>query len=721
MNNKNYVYIETILMESTSIILLLSLITNAVGAFVSFEFVKLLHKSSPTQYPRLLTLFSLAIGGTLFATHALNAHALHAEHIEQLTLVSGLSIFFTTLIGFTTLDAASKNNLPFKQLMLGGVQTAISGLGLNYFFATTVYTHTYQIMVIPLTLAMLLTFAVGLLTIMTLFWVKTYNGEHPYKIRTALAFVIAVGIFSANMIFNAAFYFEGTSAFNNPNLVSLMVAISLIFLFAMAFIIILFYDKLNPNTEKKVSLKGVFNSNTHLAFDPLTKLPNRDSLDHHLSATAKRCERNNESLALAYIDLDHFKPVNDNFGHHIGDLLLMEVCERLNKALRNCDYLARTGGDEFVIVLDKIDSHESIVAIVQRIVSSIKEPFQIEDNLIEISCSVGVAVYPRDGNLEKLKVSADAAMYKAKENGRNQYRFYDAEIEQASDDMQKTHRELLEAVKTDGFELHFQPKVITKTQAPAGAEALLRWNHPEKGILTPGHFLEAAERFGLIENINTWVIIEACKIINRAHKKGINLNLSVNLSRQQFRNPELVENIRGIMAEHDVPPQSLVFEISETHAFHNQTQFQKILSKFKIARLKVSVDDFGSHPFSLTYLQNLEISEVKLDKAFTANVAKSRSALAIVDAVVKLAHALNLNVVAEGVENEMQRKALATTDCDQLQGYYYSEPVPEADLFKMYRRLNDGFSRTGEFSIADYMPEPSNLQEDEPETVLQAS
>jgi diguanylate cyclase (GGDEF)-like protein len=418
---------------------------------------------------------------------------------------------------------------------------------------------------------------------------------------------------------------------------------------------------------------------------------------------AKRCDRLGDSMALAYIDLDHFKPVNDSFGHHVGDKLLIEVAERFNSAIRNCDYIARAGGDEFVAILGEIDAHESIVAVVQRVIDAVKEPFFIEGHLIEISCSVGVAIYPRDGNLEKLKVSADAAMYKAKENGRNQFRFYDAEIEQASDEMQKIRKELLDAIDKDEFTLYFQPKIVSKTQAPAGAEALLRWNHPTKGTLTPIYFIEAAERFGFIDKINNWVLMEACKTISKAHKQGIELSLSVNLSRQQFRNTQLVDYIKSIMETYQVPPQHLIFEISETHAIHNQSQFKKLLSKFKFAHLKVSIDDFGLHPFSLTYLQNLEVSEVKLDKSFTSGVAKYSSSLAIVDAVVKLAHALNLTVVAEGVETEEQRQALLTTGCDQMQGFYFSKPVPAEQLFAIYHNLNQQFNQTGQFSIGDYL------------------
>jgi diguanylate cyclase len=299
-------------------------------------------------------------------------------------------------------------------------------------------------------------------------------------------------------------------------------------------------------------------------------------------------------------------------------------------------------------------------------------------------------------------LNADAAMYKAKEAGKNQYKFYDAEIEFASDQMQKMHAELEAAVNENQFVLYFQPKFDCNTEAPVGAEALLRWNHPTKGMLKPIDFLPAAERFGLIDKINTWVIVETCQSIYRARKAGIMLNVSVNLSRQQFRNPELVEYIKKVMSQHNISPNSLIFEVSETNAIKNQNQFKSLLSKFKIAHLKVSIDDFGSHPFSLSYLQNLEISEVKLDKQFVAEITRHKSSRAMVEAVVKLAHALNLNVVAEGVETEEQRATISAAGCNQMQGFLFSDAVPEKQLLKMFRQISDNFEKTGSFSATEF-------------------
>lgn len=691
-------------------ILFTSLFASAMACMSTFGFVTSLHKSHAAAYQKLLYVYATLVGIGLFIVHYINMLAfnhpeLHVFSIPYLILAFG----FAVLIGFCILDTANKKSLPVKYLLLGGLQVGISAFGIFYFFAKALLTNDLHILLVPTLLAITLSTGIGMLSIITLYWLKSYTGQHPVKIKLLFSALLSIGILGTHMGFDAAMYFgealqQHNSGILSTHIMSMLSALVLIFIFLTAFIIVIFYDKFNQSTVKSLNFSTTKSSyNARSSFDPLTKLPNRDALNQHLMLAAKRCERIGDSMALAYIDLDHFKPVNDNFGHHVGDLLLVEVAERFNTAIRNCDYIARAGGDEFVAILGEINAHESIVAVIQRIIDAVKEPFYIEGHIIEISCSVGVAIYPRDGNLEKLKVSADAAMYKAKESGRNQYRFYDAEIEQASDEMQKLRKELLSAIEHNEFRLHFQPKVDAKTQAPVGAEALLRWSHPTKGLLTPIFFIEAAERFGFIEKINAWVITEACKTIYDARKRNITLNISVNLSRQQFRNPLLVDFIKTIMAQYDIAPQHLIFEISETHAIHNQNQFKKILSKFKIASLKVSIDDFGLHPFSLTYLQNLEVSEVKLDKSFTAGVAKYASSLAIVEAVVKLAHALNLNVVAEGVETEEQRKALVTSGCNQMQGYYFSKPITQDKLFELFRHLEDQFNLTGQFMINDYL------------------
>jgi diguanylate cyclase (GGDEF)-like protein len=436
--------------------------------------------------------------------------------------------------------------------------------------------------------------------------------------------------------------------------------------------------------------------------DGLTNLPNRSGFHHNLANAINRSERSGKTIALAYIDLDHFKPINDNFGHQVGDVILASSASRLNAAVRGCDSLARIGGDEFIAIIEGIKSNEDIFPIVERIVNSIRQPFLIDSQKIEISCSVGIAIYPGDGDTEKLMSCADAAMYKAKENGKNQFRFYDAEIESAADQMLELQRDLIVAIENKEFSLQFQPKVSCETLALVGAEALIRWNHPTKGLISPTNFIPAAERFGLINQINNWVIQEACSTIRRAKESDIDLNISINLSRLQFRNSSLIDDTIKWLDMYGVPAQNLTLEIKETTAVRNEAQFKLLLAKFKAANIKIALDDFGLHPFTLEYLQDLNIDEIKLDNVFVAKVNENPDSHALVDAVIRLAHAFNLNVVAEGVETEAQYNALSELGCDHMQGYLFSKPISEERLFKQFNQLQINFDFTNQLSIADY-------------------
>jgi diguanylate cyclase (GGDEF)-like protein len=522
---------------------------------------------------------------------------------------------------------------------------------------------------------------------------KEYSGENKLLIKLIFSLITAVAIIGLHITFSASINADANSTLTtvsevaNKKMLAAIISLSIVCLFLLVFAVAIFYEKFGKNTFKFNILNKQKNVivNALDAKDALTQLPNRRAFQHQLEAAAKRCIRTGETIAIAYIDLDHFKPINDSFGHHIGDAVLTAVAQRLQAAVRGCDSVARLGGDEFVALIEEIKSDEDIIPIVERIVNSIKEPFLVNRHQIEISCSVGIAIYPRDGDIEKLMVCADKAMYKAKENGKNQFRFYDAEIESASDQMLELHRDLHIAVEHHQFNLLFQPKVDCKTQSPVGAEALIRWNHPIKGMLPPKDFIAAAESFGLIDEINKWVIEEVCCTIQRARQEGIDLNISINLAHQQFRNANLVHEVTEVLREHKVPPSNITFEIRETVAIKNERQFKLLLAQFKLAKLKIALDNFGLRPFTLAYLQSLNIDELKLDKIFISKIDTNKASQALINAAIRLAHALDLNIVAEGVETEMQREVLLDLGCNHMQGYLFSRPITEDKLFKLLK------------------------------------
>lgn len=431
--------------------------------------------------------------------------------------------------------------------------------------------------------------------------------------------------------------------------------------------------------------------------DTLTQLPNRRALIQHLSAATRRSERTGLGVAIAFIDIDNFKQINDSLGHQVGDEVLQEVSKKLVAAVRGCDEIARIGGDEFIALIEEVKSDDDCVIIVERMVSSIREVSIANHSDWSVTASIGVAMFPRDGHIDALMSAADAAMYRAKKDGKNQFRFFDAEIALASDQLLETQHDLKHALANDELRLHYQIKIDSITREPVGAEALLRWEHPVKGLLTPSVFMQAAERFGLSYAISTWVLEECCRTLHRLNFQHIPFSISVNLSHQQLKNSNLVNEIKDMLKRFSLPSSSIMFEITESAALKNQKLVNTQLQRFKESGINVAIDDFGTQPSSLVYLQNLEVTELKLDPVFIADIDKNHKTRGIIQAVIELAHVLELNVVAEGVESEEQRRILTDLGCDQMQGFLISRPVPEEKLIRLLKKLSMQIEANHEF------------------------
>ncbi|PKO26331.1 MAG: hypothetical protein CVU35_00255 [Betaproteobacteria bacterium HGW-Betaproteobacteria-8] len=452
--------------------------------------------------------------------------------------------------------------------------------------------------------------------------------------------------------------------------------------------------------KRSISVYGHPNGNQHsledlggdlnriATTDALTQLPNRNAFRQHLEAGIRRCKRLNNTLAVAFIDLDDFKPINDDFGHHVGDEVLQMVAKRLNAAVRHCDLVGRIGGDEFLALIEDIKSNQDIVTIVERIIDSLREPFYVNHHELRVSASVGIAIYPRDGKIDRLLIAADSAMYHAKSAGKNQFRFYDAEMDLASDRLLEVQRDLKVALERNEFELYYQPKVDSKTYSLAGVEALLRWQHPTKGWITPSIFIPAAERFGLMNQISHWVVEESCRTLHRMRSMGIHLQISINLSAQQFRNPDMVTNVLEVLKRFDLPNSCLMFEVHEANGLVNQEPFHARLEEFSEAGIDVAMDGFGTGSSTIAGLQKLKVNQLKLDPSITNNLITDKKSYEITDALIRFAHALDLSVIAQGVETEAQRQALTDLDCDQLQGYLFGRPVPDGRLPQLVRQIS---------------------------------
>ena len=409
--------------------------------------------------------------------------------------------------------------------------------------------------------------------------------------------------------------------------------------------------------------------------DALTRLPTRTHFETQLAAMVVRCDASQTKLALLFIDLDGFKPVNDTFGHSAGDRVLQNVGKRLKECARSGDVVSRVGGDEFLVLIANAGTQDAVAQRAQTIVDALSQPFDIEDRQVGIGCSIGIAFYPDNGQHAKIVSRADAAMYAAKRAGGAGFCFFVPAMEDDARERFDLLRDLRLALENNEFELFYQPKIDAASGKVTAAEALLRWQHPTRGMVPPGVFIPIAERFGLIRSIGQWVIEDACRQARVWLDKGLRMRVAINLSAVQMRQEDIVARIEGALARHHVDPSLLTCEITESVAMEDTKATQATFRELGAAGIHLSIDDFGTGYSSLAYLRKLPAEELKIDRSFVMDVEFSADARAVVDAVVKLAHALSLRVVAEGVENERQQRILVQLGCDELQGFLFAKPM----------------------------------------------
>jgi diguanylate cyclase (GGDEF)-like protein len=447
----------------------------------------------------------------------------------------------------------------------------------------------------------------------------------------------------------------------------------------------------------------------HLAtHDALTGLPNRVLLDDRLAQAVAHADRYGESFALMMCDLDRFKLINDSMGHGAGDQLLQEVARRLTSVVRNIDTVARIGGDEFVIVLSPPASKSDAEEAARRALESMQPPVEIGGIGIHASPSIGIAYYPADApNIQSLIARADAAMYAAKQVGHHKVQCYAPGMIAATQDKVRLESDLHSALELQQFELHFQPKIDIRTGAVNSAEALVRWRHPERGLILPGDFIPLAEECGLIGRIGDWVVREACRQGRAWQDDGLPpLRLAVNLSASQFRARYLVEMIRSALADANFEPRSLEVEITESVVMNDPEESIRTLERLSEMGVLISVDDFGTGYSSMSYLRRLPIDKLKIDRTFISEITARADDASIVHAIVSLAHSLHLKVIAEGVETTEQLEFLESIGCDQYQGYHFSRPLPPRDFEALMRRIQ---AERAAFTEADALHTHSKL------------
>jgi diguanylate cyclase (GGDEF)-like protein len=427
--------------------------------------------------------------------------------------------------------------------------------------------------------------------------------------------------------------------------------------------------------------------------DSLTGLPNRVLFEERLTHAVARLDRSgapygsrrSEKVAVLFVDLDGFKPINDSFGHAAGDTVLLEVSRRLASTVRASDTAARLGGDEFVLLMEKVRDFADCQRFAGRLLETLAQPYEIDGQRIAISASLGIALYPDHGEVDEMLTRADAAMFAAKRAGRGRYMVFESRMGASGREELSLQNDLRHAVARGELRLQYQPKIRVRPEGGqadiSGVEALIRWHHPKQGLVGPAVFIPLAERMGLINSLGEWVIEEACRQMRAWADEGLVMSIAINLSLYQLRQQDLSARIQQSLERHCIPADQLLCEITESAAMEDVSTTLRVFEDLAKLGVCLSIDDFGTGYSSLSYLRRLPARQLKIDRSFITDLESNTDAQAVVQGVIQLAHALDLSVVAEGVETPGQQAILRKLECDELQGYLFSEPLTASAIF----------------------------------------
>ncbi len=635
---------------------------------------------------------SVATGVGIWSMHFLGMLALNLPiprgYDPAVTFLSLLIAIASSAIAFWIV---CQKELPWSRLIAGASLMGVGGSAMHY-VGMSAMKMTPAIQYMPWLLA--LSVLVAVLASGAALWIAFHLRLHSARvmsIRAGAATVMGLAIAGMHYTGVAAARFPAgsTGAMAGEGIsTEWLAALTIVFalsVLSIALITSVFDLRLESRTS--VLAASLADANQELQFlamhDSLTKLPNRALLEDRLEQEIQNARREYSSFAVMLLDLDGFKQINDAFGHHVGDLLLIEVANRIRAGIRNRDTLARIGGDEFVLLVNAFEPAD-VATLADKLITSISEPFDVVGHDLRVSGSVGIAIYGGEADEQySLLRNADAAMYHAKALGRNAYCFFEESMnDDAHKHLQVTH-DLRIGLDSKQLVLHYQPKFDALSGRMVGAEALLRWNHPTRGLVPPDQFIPLAEKTGLIVPIGEWVLDEACRQMSQWQASGRpDWTIAVNLSAVQFNHPGLVQMVRNALERHGLAPHCLTLEITESTAMRNADASMVILQQLHDSGVRISIDDFGTGYSSLLYLKRLPASELKIDRGFVNDLVNNAEDAAIISAIVALGQTLNLKIVAEGVETREQQEFLTRLGCSSLQGFLLGRPMTPDNLIK---------------------------------------
>jgi diguanylate cyclase (GGDEF)-like protein len=606
-------------------------------------------------------------------------------------LITVLSLLIAIASSAFALWLVAQNELPLSRLICGAVLMGAGVTGMHY-MGMAAMRMTPGIRYIPP--LFILSVIIAILASGAALWIAFNLRRHSPLVRpmrAGAAVVMGLAIVAMHYTGMAAAQFPLGSVCGAANggvsagWLALVIIVVTLAILAIALVISVLDLRLETRTfTLATSLAKANQELTYLALhDALTKLPNRVLLEDRIDRAIQSADRENGRFALMFMDLDGFKAVNDAYGHHIGDLLLAEVAQRIGVNVRSQDTIARVGGDEFVLLAEVAEPADA-ANLADKVLTAIREPFQVAGRELRVSTSIGISMYPGNGiHQPDLLVNADAAMYHAKALGRNAYCFFEASMNANVHEQLQLVQDLRAALERHELVLQYQPKFIAPDGPIIGVEALVRWSHPTRGLIAPDQFIPLAEKTGLIVPIGEWVLNEACRQIGEWRNAGRqDWTMAVNLSALQFRHANLIQTVRETLERHALEPRCLTLEVTESTAMRDVDASLRILQQLHDMGVRISIDDFGTGYSSLLYLKRLPASELKIDRGFIRELAHDTEDAAIVSAIVALGQTLNLNIVAEGVETLAQQEFLTRLGCDSLQGFLLGRPMSPDHLIE---------------------------------------